>query len=519
MKRKLFFILLLLGVVGVMDSSYLAYEHYTNLILPCTINHLVPFLSDCGLVLRSKYAILFGIPLAVLGLIHYTVLTLVIGLALTSRKKIWLSWLFLQVLIGAVFSMYFMYLQIVVIKNICIYCTLSALNSFALFMLSNFWLVNERKAVAVYFMSIVYRYVIKRIFFLINPELIHKCMLAYGEFLGKFPWKKRIVGFFLYYGNPHLRQKILDIEFPNPVGLAAGFDYNAQLTQVLSSIGFGFQTVGTITNMPYGGNPKPMLGRLPKSKALMVNKGFKNFGVKYIVEKLQPLSYLIPLGISVGRTNSPDLKNQGQSVEDIVKAFEKLEKSNIQNAYYELNISCPNLIHGKDISFYPSKNLLELLGALKKLNIKKPVFVKMPIEKSNKETLKILQVMGNFTFIRGVVIGNLQKDRTDPSLDREEIKKWKMGGFSGKPCEQRSNELVKLTYQNFEKRFVIIGCGGIFSAADAYRKFKLGASLVQLITGMIYQGPQLISQINSELVDMLDKDGFKNISEAIGTGV
>jgi dihydroorotate dehydrogenase subfamily 2 len=317
-----------------------------------------------------------------------------------------------------------------------------------------------------------------------------------------------------------LQQKLAGINFENPIGLAAGFDYEARLTRILPALGFGFGTVGTITNMAYAGNPKPRLGRLPKSKSLMVNKGFKNEGANKIINKLTnsipPAGGQIPIGISIGRTNSPKLPTQKKSIEDIVEAFKKFEKSNINHSYYELNISCPNIIHGKNITFYPPKNLKELLTELEKLHIKKPIFVKMPIEKSDKETLAMLEVITKYS-IKGVILGNLQTDRRDPSLDPEEVKKFKVGKFSGKPCEKRSNELVRLTYQKYGKKLVIIGCGGIFSAVDAYKKIKLGAQLVQLITGMVYQGPQLVAQINLELNELLKKDGFKNISEAIGT--
>lgn len=517
MKRKILFVLLLLGIAGIVDASYLTYEHYVNVIPPCSVNHFLPILSDCGLVLRSAYAVMFGVPLSVLGLIHYMVITLVVGLAILFNKKILWFWIFFQTLIGAIFSIYLVYLQIFVIQSICLYCTLSALSSLLLCILSFFWLSYERKVVTISIMSFVYRHIIKPMFFLIEPESIHTFMLSFGELVGKSKIMKNNITFLIQYKNPKLHQTVCEIEFANPVGLAAGFDYDAQLTQLLTTVGFGFQTVGTITNMPYEGNPKPMLGRLPKSQALMVNKGFKNLGVQYIIRKLKPLTIPIPLGVSIGRTNSPLLKNQQQSIDDIVVAFKTLESSHLKNSFYELNISCPNLIHGGNISFYPSKNLFKLLEALEKIHIQKPVFVKMPIEKSNKEILEMLKIIKDFPFIKGVIFGNLQKDRTDPRLDKEEIKKWKVGYFSGKPCEKRSNELIKLAYQNFGKRFVIIGCGGIFNARDAYRKIKLGASLVQLITGMIYQGPTLIAQINLELIDLLKQDGFNNIKDAVGS--
>lgn len=519
MKKSNYFVFLILSVLGILDSGYLTYEHYLKVIPPCTVNRLFPFLSDCGKVLQSQYALILNTPVALIGLIYYSILFFVILFGIIFHNKILRIWILIQSTGGMIASLYFMYLQIFVIGSICIYCTTSAIISFIFFILTFLWLSNERKFLVVYIGSFKYQCLLKPIFFLINPETVHELMINFGEFLGKSKILKSLIHLFVPTTFHTLKQTLTGIEFDNPVGLAAGFDYNASLTQILSSIGFGFQSIGTITNMPYKGNPKPMLGRLPKSKSLMVNKGFKNYGANKVIEKLNHLHFSIPVGISIGRTNSPKLKTQKQSVDDVVKAFILFEKSIVKNAYYELNISCPNLIHGKNLSFYPPKNLRELLEALKKLNIRKPVFAKMPIEKSDNETLDMLRVLNEFSFVKGVILGNLQKDRNAPSLNQEEVKMWKVGNFSGKPCEQRSNELIKLAYQNSGKRFVIIGCGGIFSAKDAYKKIRLGANLVQLVTGMIYQGPMLIAQINLELMEMLKKDGYKNINEAVGVDV
>jgi dihydroorotate dehydrogenase len=170
------------------------------------------------------------------------------------------------------------------------------------------------------------------------------------------------------------------------------------------------------------------------------------------------------------------------------------------------------------VSFYPIDNLRELLIAIDKLNLKKPVFVKMPIDKTDKEILSMLKEISEHK-IAGVIFGNLQKDRKNKNLVLEEVSKFKVGNFSGKPTYDRSNELIKLCYKNYKDRFVIIGCGGVFDAKDAYEKISLGASLVQLITGMIFNGPQIISQINSELPNLLKKNGFTYISQAIGSKV
>jgi len=230
---------------------------------------------------------------------------------------------------------------------------------------------------------------------------------------------------------------------------------------------------------------------------------------------LSKLDFKIPLGISIGKTNTLDIKSQKSAIEDILQAFSIFETSNIKNAYYELNISCPNLFG--NITFYPPKNLEELLNEIDRIKLKKPVFIKMPINETDTATIKMLDVILRHK-ITGVIFGNLQKDRTNPAIIKEEIK-WKVGNFSGLPTQKRSDELISLAFKHSKNKLIIIGCGGVFSTEDAYRKIKLGASLVQLITGLIYEGPLLVAKINKELSENLKKDGFKNISEAIGTGI
>ena len=140
----------------------------------------------------------------------------------------------------------------------------------------------------------------------------------------------------------------------------------------------------------------------------------------------------------------------------------------------------------------------------------------MPLNESDTTILNLLKVANKYNFVKGVIFGNLQKDRTNPVFDKEEVKNASMGHFSGKPCFARSNELISLAYKNYGKRFVIVGTGGIFNEYDAYEKIKRGASLVQMITGMIYEGPQVIGKINKGLVRLLGEDGYGNISEAVG---
>ncbi len=402
------------------------------------------------------------------------------------------------------------------------------------------------------FSHAVYRGICRPIIFRFDSENVHVFFTNTGEWMGRSRLMTGIFHAAFRVDNPALAQTVAGIRFENPVGLAAGFDYRAQLTDILPAIGFGFGTIGTITNRPYEGNPAPRLGRLIKSHSLIVNKGFKNDGIDAMLEKSRRFllrrprpvarhginsgpprgmaaspapqgedshfkefdrTFPFPVGLSLGKTNSRAAMTQEEAVEDVAAAFEKAETSRIPFSYYELNISCPNL-YGS-VTFYPPENLRALLSAIAAVNLSRPLFIKMPIEKTDDETLAILRTAAEFP-VAGVILGNLQKNRHDPAFVKKEIENAGAGHFSGVPTRRRSDELIRLSYREFGKKLVIIGCGGIFSAEDAYRKIRLGATLVQCITGMIYEGPQLAGAVNAGLADLLKKDGFKNISEAVG---
>ncbi len=509
--RKFFpFLLFFLAIFGILDAGYLTYEHFRNIIPPCSVGSWFP---DCGKVLTSKYSSIFGVPLALIGLIHYTLEYLAITAVIVWKKR----WARVAVVgltaIGVGASFYFLYLMFFVLFAVCKYCLGSAIISILLFIFANLAYPNDRKWLVAKVMELVYTSILKPIFFQFDPERVHISMVSFGKRLGDTPLTSA-ASYALRVEDPRLSQTIAGISYANPVGLAAGFDYEANLTQILGPAGFGFQSIGTITNHPYEGNPRPMLGRLPQSRSLMVNKGFKNLGAGGTISKLTGLSFPIPVGISIGRTNSRTLTTQKQSIADIVSAFEKFESSRLPFRYYELNISCPNLFG--NISFYPPNNLQQLLSAVEKLHLKKPVFIKMPIEESNAHQRAMLDVIVKYS-IACVIYGNLAKNRKNPALVQSEVAKFPVGNFSGKPTFDRSNELISLTYRHYGKKLTIIGCGGVSSAEDAYEKITRGASLVQLITGMIYQGPQLISQINNGLLDLLERDGISSIGGAVGS--
>ena len=358
-----------------------------------------------------------------------------------------------------------------------------------------------------------YRYLLRPILFKIDPETIHDSFLSVGHFLGRFSLTRFITNLLFNYQNPTLIQTVAGITFQNPVGLSEGFDKDASLLQILPSVGFGFTQVGTITNKPYLGNPKPRLYRLPKSKGIVVYYGLKNLGADKILNKIKRLEQRdLPVGISVGKTNSPTTATPMTGIEDYYQCFKKVIRSR-QGDFYTINISCPNTFGGEP--FTTPETLDPLLKKLISLKPQKPVFLKMPINLPWKEFRFLLDIAVKYQ-VTGVIIGNLNKNRQDPAI-KDAIPVYIKGSVSGLPTQKLSNELISLTYKHYSKKLVIIGVGGIFSAEDAYDKIKRGATLVQLITGMIYEGPQLIGDLNRSLVKLLKQDGYTHIHQAIGS--
>jgi dihydroorotate dehydrogenase subfamily 2 len=343
----------------------------------------------------------------------------------------------------------------------------------------------------------LYKQLVKPIFWLFDAEVIHEKNIQFGQLLGHIPPMRSLIAAVWSYHSPKLQREFHGILFPNPIGLSAGFDYNGDLTGILPAVGFGFHSIGTVTLHPYAGNPYPRLGRYPRSKALLINKGLKNDGAVKIIHKLRQLHFEIPTGVSIASTNQ-HFKTEADQIADIVKCFHLFEKAKLSLAYYELNISCPNTFGGEP--FTTPVKLARLLKEIDQLKLSKPLFVKMPIDQSASETMRLLKVLSAHQ-VEGVIFGNLTKDKTNPAVHPADQKNWQksQGNLSGKPTWHRSNRCIALTRRHFGSRFTIVGTGGVFSARDAAIKLAAGADLVQLITGMIYEGPQLIGQINRDL--------------------
>ena len=300
--------------------------------------------------------------------------------------------------------------------------------------------------------------------------------------------------------------KLFNKKLENPIGMAAGFDKNAEVYNSLFKLGFGFVEVGTITPLQQYGNPKPRVFRLEEDEALINRLGFNNSGAENIVHRIKSNKQIGLLGINIGPN-----KDSENRLEDYLKCLKTFH--NVAD-YITINISSPNTENLRD--FHDQSNLDQLIRVLenekKKLNSTVPLAVKVSPDIEDKEINNISDVLLNNN-IEVVIISNTS-DSTRDSLNN--IQKHQKGGLSGKPIEEKSTNLINKFYKILNGRIKIIGVGGVDSGKSAYEKFLAGANYVQLYTGMVYRGPNIVNLIKKELKELLIKDGVKNFSEIIG---
>ena len=306
--------------------------------------------------------------------------------------------------------------------------------------------------------------------------------------------------------NPLFKTKLFNKDLDNPIGMAAGFDKNAEVYNILFKLGFGFVEVGTVTPLKQYGNPKPRVFRLVEDEALINRLGFNNLGAKNIVDRIKSNKQTGLLGINIGPN-----KDSENRLEDYLNCFKTF---NDVADYITINISSPNT---EDLrSFHEDTKLNELLEAVNKekatLGSKIPIAVKVSPDIDDKQIKKITEVLLSNN-IEVVVISNTS-DSTRERLNN--IQKHQKGGLSGKPIEEKSTNLISKFYDILEGRVKIIGVGGVDSGSSAYKKFLAGADYVQLYTGMVYRGPNIVSIIKKELKELLLNEGVKNFTEIIG---
>ena len=335
----------------------------------------------------------------------------------------------------------------------------------------------------------MYKYFIRRILFMFSPETAHKITFFILKILSKIPG----IAFLLksLFKIKRNEKTVFGITFPNPVGLAAGLDKDAEVFDMLGYFGFGFVEIGTVTPKAQIGNSKPRLFRLKKDKALINRMGFNNKGVDYTVEQLRKRKSNIIIGGNIGKNK---ITPNNDAVSDYKKCFIKLYPL---VDYFVVNISSPNTPGLRELQERePLKNLLEELVALNKKEKKeKPILLKIAPDLNNAQIDDVLQII-NETGTNGIVATNTTIERTNLSYSKDYVSDIGAGGLSGKPIKKRSLDIVRYINKKTNGKLPIIGVGGIMSAKDAIDMIEAGADLVQIYTGFIYEGTALIKKIN-----------------------
>ena len=335
--------------------------------------------------------------------------------------------------------------------------------------------------------------------FKFSPEVAHSLAIKALK-LNNFPINKIV------------KSEILQTNFCGkklftPVGVAAGFDKNAEVYNPLFNLGYGFVEVGTITPNPQYGNPKPRVFRLEEDEALINRLGFNNSGSEEIRSRMSKINKKGILGINIGPNK--DAENR---IEDYINCFKKFHSL---ADYITVNISSPNTKNLRDFHNRDELNSLikELKNLKEKLNSKVPIAVKVSPDLNDEQ----IEVVSNILLDQEIEI-IIVSNTSDKNRDKlNNINKLEKGGLSGKPLYHVSNDTISKFYKLIGNKIKIIGVGGVDSGEAAFEKIIRGASLVQLYPGMVYKGPGIASSISSELIDILKIKGFKNISEAVGT--
>ncbi len=338
----------------------------------------------------------------------------------------------------------------------------------------------------------MYKFFLQPLLFQFDAEKAHHITFSLVKFLFKIPFVSSIFKALYHYENPVLEREVFGLTFKNPVGLAAGFDKNALLVDELSTMGFGFIEIGTLTPKPQPGNDKPRLFRLKEDEALINRMGFNNEGVKEAVVRLKQRKSDILIGGNIGKNKITPNEN---AVDDYLICFHEL--FDVVD-YFVVNVSSPNTPNLRALQEKePLKNLLQTLQTENEKRAKsKPILLKIAPDLTDSQLDDIIEIVQE-THIAGVIATNTTISRE--GLVAAEALKSEMGGLSGKPVEKRSTEVIRYLSEKSNKAFPIIGVGGIHSSKDAIEKLNAGASLVQIYTGFIYEGPALASEINKAI--------------------
>lgn len=341
----------------------------------------------------------------------------------------------------------------------------------------------------------MYKLLIRPLFFLSDPEKVHHFTFAMVRILSKTPFIPALFRSLFVVNDKRLETKVFGLTFKNPVGLAAGFDKNAVLYNELANFGFGFIEIGTVTPIGQEGNPKKRIFRLLDDEGLINRMGFNNEGVEAAIEQLKGNKKRLLIGGNIGKNTQTAPEHY---TADYLTCFNALHP---YVDYFVLNVSCPNV--GSHAKLNDKDYLLELINTVKKANnafsIQKPILLKIAPDLNAMQLDEIIELVSE-TQLDGVIASNTSVDRSHLKASNTQLNKIGNGGLSGQPIKAKSTQVIKYLSEKSNKAFPIIGVGGIHSAEDALEKLDAGATLVQIYTGFIYEGPSLIKKINKAIL-------------------
>ncbi|MBI5882863.1 MAG: quinone-dependent dihydroorotate dehydrogenase [Elusimicrobia bacterium] len=352
----------------------------------------------------------------------------------------------------------------------------------------------------------LYESLVRPALFRSDPETAHDAVVRLLSFLQSAPLGPRLVSWTAGSGTPGLETEVLGLRFPNPVGLAAGYDKDCRLAGILPSLGFGFLELGSITLRPQPGNPKPRLFRVVEARAIINRMGFNGDGAAEARSRLKALGKLpLPVGINLGLNK--DCPHE-RAPQEYAETFRLLEPF---GDYFAVNVSSPNTPGLRALQDkLQLERILRALGDANRTN--KPLLVKISPDMEDSHLQDLAPLIASAA--SGMIVSNttLSRDGVPDSFAGTQ------GGLSGSPLAVRSTRLVARVFELTQGRLPIIGVGGIFTGADAYAKIRAGASLVQVYTGLVYRGPTSVRRIQAELAECLKRDGYKTVREAVGKG-
>lgn len=331
---------------------------------------------------------------------------------------------------------------------------------------------------------------IRKVLFTIDPEKVHHMVMERLRKLYSFAPTRLMLKKSFVLSDPSLERELWGIRFPNPVGLAAGFDKDARFTDALACLGFGFVEIGTVTPRPQPGNPKPRLFRLPADQALINRMGFNNGGAEPAAARLRNRKEKLVIGGNIGKNK--DTPNE-EALLDYEAAFRALYDV---VDYFVVNVSSPNTPGLRALQ--DKEPLMKILKRLKEINSElgtpKPLLLKIAPDLTDEQLNDIIEIVTE-SGIQGIVATNTTIDRSNLQTEIAQVEAIGNGGLSGKPLRERATEVIRYLHQNSGGKIPIIAVGGIFTAEDAIEKLNAGASLVQVYTGFIYEGPSIVKNI------------------------